>query len=374
MKTWTRTAPLGRVPQSHQTEIWEYSESGESIASFDVDVTTGKSLDVLALKGASLDDIREYAGLLSRNADTLYRQDHPRREITECPGCGFDAADAAGALSVFGVKYCTCRQCGHTFVRSQPLIQTLEDSFTASEDRSVTYTDMDTVEVRLAQVVSPKLDWVTQTYRKHRGRAIASVLDVGAGGGHFVAACRRQALTAEGYEISRPSRRFASEVFGIELRGDDFLETGGSLERFDVLTFWGLLEYTPDPRRFLEAAHRALDADEGMLIVEVPRFDCLGTAVQSHFPDTVARHMDPTSHVNCFSDESLATALLLSGFKPVAAWYYGMDVYELLVQLALHVDNNGFMERAAHLIPGLQAVLDSAKLCDDIVVAAVPIT
>jgi len=77
--------------------------------------------------------------------------------------------------------------------------------------------------------------------------------------------------------------------------------------------------------------------------------------------------------MNCFSDASLATALLTTGFKPVAAWYFGMDAYELLIQLGLKVKDPKFVDRVAHLIPPLQASFDSGRLCDDIVIAAVPI-
>jgi hypothetical protein len=82
--------------------------------------------------------------------------------------------------------------------------------------------------------------------------------------------------------------------------------------------------------------------------------------------------MDPSTHVNCFTDASLVTALVLSGFRPVAAWYFGMDAYELLSQLALHLDDGAMMEKLAHIIPGLQHSLDSARLCDDMILACVP--
>jgi hypothetical protein len=84
----------------------------------------------------------------------------------------------------------------------------------------------------------------------------------------------------------------------------------------------------------------------------------------------VARHLDPTSHVNCFSDASIATALYESGFKPIAAWYFGMDIYETLIQLSIH-SHPDLIEGFAHLIPFLQAGLDQVQFCDDLVIAAV---
>jgi SAM-dependent methyltransferase len=336
--------------------------------SFELKATTGKPLDVLELKGTSLDDVRAYALRLAGRAKRLYSG--PVRRLERCPCCRAGADEALPALEVYGVAYVCCLRCGHAFVREQPAIDVLEKLFAEDEELSATYTDREAVEVRLAQIVRPKLDWTLAAYRRQRGgRAPATGLDVGAGGGHFVAAAREAGVAADGFELSQSSREFAADFFGIELRAVDFLTAGAHA---DLITFWGLLEYVPEPRRFLEAARAALPAD-GMLIVEVPRFDCLGTAVQAQFPDTVARHLDPTSHVNCFSDVSLAVALAETGFRPVEAWYFGMDAYELAVQLALHLGDELLPALAGALLP-LQEGLDAARYCDDIVVAALPET
>jgi hypothetical protein len=227
------------------------------------------------------------------------------------------------------------------------------------------------LEIRLKQIITPKVEWSRKTFRDYYGRDVSSGLDIGAGGGHFVEGLRRAGVRAEGYELSRASRQFAKSNFDIELHSDDFLALEPTRGSYDLITFWGLLEYTPQPKRFLRAAHNWLGQSGGMLVVEVPRFDCLGSAIQREFPATVARHLDPTSHVNCFSDASLATALYNCGFKPIAAWYFGMDIYESLIQLSIH-SHPDLIEKFAHLIPPLQAGVDQVQWSDDFVVAAVP--
>ena len=369
---WTKRTPLGGPPQRRLSEVWELAGGDGVEASFEVRVDVGKPLDVMTLKGTDLKDIQEEAAFLRETAGTLYGPDSERRELTGCPCCDADTGRSLEEFSVFGVPYRRCWRCGHAFVRSQPTDEALSRVFSQSDRYAADYTDRDSLEVRIEQVVKPKLDWVREAYEEHCGRQPATVVDVGAGGGHFVEVCRREGMRAEGYEISSASRRFARQAFGIELLDEDFLSLSDQASEVDMVTFWGLLEYIPDPRRFLEAARGRLDPHDGMLIVEVPRFDCLGTAVQRECPETLVRHVVPTSHVNLFSDASLASALYLAGFEPVAVWYYGMDIYELLVQLALRLDDAELMGRAADLIPGLQASLDAGRLCDDIVVAAVP--
>jgi 2-polyprenyl-3-methyl-5-hydroxy-6-metoxy-1,4-benzoquinol methylase len=371
-REWTRKASLDSARASRTTEIWECRDRQDQGLTFEVDVTIGKPLDVLALKGTSLTEIEQYASFLQSVAVKLYGPRSTAKRVASCPCCDESVTSTHVAASIFGVAYNRCHGCGHVFVGSQPDPGVLLEVFAESEGHAAAYTDSKQVEFRLAEVIKPKVDWMLEVYQGQYGGQPRTVLDVGAGGGHFVEACRRAGLKAEGYEVSKASRQFAREAFGIELRSQDFLSEIDRSEEFDVVTFWGLLEYTPEPRRYLQAAYDCLRKAQGMLVAEVPRFDCLGTAVQRLCPEAVARHLDPTSHVNCFSDASLATALITTGFKPVAAWYFGMDAYELVVQLALRLGDPAAVERLAPWIPELQASLDAAKLCDDVIVAALP--
>jgi len=367
---WTRTAALSHGPAAECCETWTQVTPGGGTRSFQVDVTVGKPLDVVALKGASTEETREYSAFLQRTADRLYQAGRPRCVVDECPCCGCDTNRAIESFAIFAVPYHRCPVCGHTFVRSQPSQDVMTELFAQSDEHATTYTDRAGIETRLQQVMQPKLDWVLRTFTRHNPKTLRSVLDVGAAGGHFVEVAKRAGLTANGFEISKASRQFAKSTFDIDLDDADFLRHPPHIGMFDVLTFWGLLEYTPRPKQFLACARKWLTPG-GMLIVEVPRVDAFGAAVQVACAETVARHLDPTSHVNVFSDASLATALVGTGFRPVAAWYFGMDAYELFMQMALRLGEAPLMERLAPLIPMIQGALDVGRVCDDIVIAAV---
>jgi hypothetical protein len=138
------------------------------------------------------------------------------------------------------------------------------------------------------------------------------------------------------------------------------------------VTCWGLLEYTPEPSRFVAAARRQLTGN-GLLIVEVPRADSLSSAIQAQHPDQVWRHLAPGSHVNVFSDASIATLLHDNGFRPIAAWYFGMDFYELLCQFAASLGDDRILKQLGRLVAPMQAWLDAAEFVDDLILAAVPV-
>jgi SAM-dependent methyltransferase len=265
------------------------------------------------------------------------------------------------------MTYVRCPVCGHLYVREQPSADALRRRFAGGDELAGVYTDAASLEVRMTEVVRPKLAWTLAAASRH-GRGHATLADLGAGGGHFVAAAREAGVEAAGWELSAASCRFAREVLGVELRRGDVTGADPTAPA-DVVTLWGVLEYVPEPRAFVRHALRFL-APGGLMVVEVPRADALSTALARAFPGTVSRHLEPTSHLNLFSDASLATLLWDAGLAPVAAWRFGMDAHELVSQIALRVTPEAAGTLAGPLL-GLQDALDRAGLCDDIVVAAV---
>lgn len=369
---WTREASLSRQPAATpQSETWQLTEQGQAVWRGPVTVFCGKPLDIKALKGTDLKEWQAYAEFLRSTASRLYEPEK-LKDVTNCPCCEASVADAPALMHVWKIAYAQCPACQHVFVARQPLPEHISQIFVDSDAHAEVYTDTDParLEVRLQQIVKPKLDWVLNQFQLCYQREPLSLLDVGAGGGHFVEVARRAGLEARGVEISQASCAFARKAFGLELEQGDFLQLPAEAP-LDVITFWGLLEYLQSPLDFLHAARERLSAS-GLLIVEVPRADALSTAIQQLDDRYIARHMDPTSHVNCFSDSSLLTALWKAGFEPVAAWYFGMDIYELLIQLELINGRTELSEASLNLIPGLQAYLDRALLGDDIIMAAVP--
>ena len=283
-----RHSPLDGVPRDRLLESWEFR--GQR---YPMDVTVGKKLDVLSLKGTSTDEVRRYSAFLKSVSERLYAPAASKRLVEMCPCCSRSSTDAKDTMRVFSGVYVQCRECGHAFVRNQPSQAALSDLFQESAGHSAEYTDAD-IEVqrlRVQQISKPKLDWALSQFGRLFGRAPATLIDVGAGGGHFVEASKKQGLSVIGYEKSASSRKFAREAFGIDLVDGDFLNFDGRAA--DLITFWGLLEYVPEPRQFMAAARMRLSKYAGMLIVEVPRFNCVGSTAQSLDGAVIARHMDP---------------------------------------------------------------------------------
>lgn len=100
-------------------------------------------------------------------------------------------------------------------------------------------------------------------------RQTGRVLDVGAGHGFFLSACRDAGWQATGIEIGQRPAVFARSHFDLEII-ETPIETAALPEgAFDVVTFWNVLDQVPDPRSALLAAVRALRPG-GLLLVRCP--------------------------------------------------------------------------------------------------------
>jgi SAM-dependent methyltransferase len=97
------------------------------------------------------------------------------------------------------------------------------------------------------------------------------VLDVGCGAGTFLTRVRAES----GAKVSGVDFKDLTHLPGfdqIDFHHGLFYEQSFAGQRFDLITMWHFLEHDYDPVRTLQQA-RELLADEGRLVVEVPRLD-----------------------------------------------------------------------------------------------------
>jgi SAM-dependent methyltransferase len=101
-----------------------------------------------------------------------------------------------------------------------------------------------------------------------RGR----LLDIGCGTGNFLAAAQRGGYEVTGIELDANAARMAREHFGLQrvfaLEPGEFARRYPE-ERFDVVTFFEVLEHQADPLAFLEAAKACL-RPRGCVALSVP--------------------------------------------------------------------------------------------------------
>lgn len=370
MAVWRRTVPLAVTEGSQVLEHWTLEDDSEQ-QPFPVRTTYGKPIDILSLKLDVLEDFRAQVEHVKKTRTALFSS--PDMEtVANCPVCGTPSDKSRFCVEVYNARYHCCPSCSHRFVLNRPGQKALDHFYSEDVPIASTYTDKRTSETRVNQVALPKAEWAVAEFERLYSAKPKRILDVGAGGGHFVHACHLLGFNADGIELSESSRDYCKRHFEFELRAEDFLREDILLPEYDLITFWGVIEHVAEPVLFLQAAGKYLSRQTGMIIAEVPRWECLATAIQSEWNDSLVRHLNPMGHIHIFTDNSLLTAFTNASLAPVAAWYFGMDAYELATQLSYHLEDASVVEKLKTLIPAVQASLDRARFSDEVVLAGVP--
>lgn len=369
MLKWLKQTPLVQQGEENQ-EIWIRSAEGKE-EKFPLDLYLGKKTDLLSLKKNIVENIKSKVKYYQESRRDLYAGD--KEYVGNCPVTGIDTEESKIVANIYGAEYVQTPDTGHVYVRNRPTQKSIHNFYLNNVTYAATYTDKSAAESRLNAIAKPWCDWMLSVYEKQYGKKPKRILDVGSGAGHFVEACRRAGLEAEGIELSESSREFAREIWGFEMDGRDFVSVANEYKGYDVVTFWGLLEHTPNPGSILEAAHRVVkESDAGMVISKLPRWNSLSSAAQRLSPETIIRHIDPMGHIMLFTDASAAELYVRNGFSPVAAWYYGMDVYETLMQVGHQSEAyEGFVKTGAFQME-LQQFVDEVRFSDGITLVGVP--
>lgn len=163
---------------------------------------------------------------------------------------------------------CRCEDCGFVLTQDFPA----EDEIGGYYETSDYISHSDT----RRGAVNTLYHWVRTYMLGRKGRLVERVshrregrlLDIGTGTGYFADAMRRRGWQVEAVEKNEGARRFARELFGLEVKPETDLDTlpEGS---YDVITLWHVMEHIEHLDRLWERLYSLL-SERGMLIVAVP--------------------------------------------------------------------------------------------------------
>lgn len=210
----------------------------------------------------------------------------------------------------YGCSLVVCQDCGHFFTRTSKI----EDPRNLYENEQ--YELIDTRRTLFGQLisfdVSSALRQLSQIkpFTKH-----ASLLDFGCGKGVFLSLAAEHGWRVLGIETAQKRATFARKNYGLNVIIDDY--SGGKIPSgpFDVITLFHILEHLPNPKELLKALlENNLKAD-GVLVVEVPRFESFQWTVAG----SAWIHLDPPRHLSHFSTGALLQLLRDLGFSVLAS-------------------------------------------------------
>jgi SAM-dependent methyltransferase len=155
-------------------------------------------------------------------------------------------------------------------------------------------------------------------------------LDVGCGDGRFLRHAKEQGFEIWGIDFDKKSVENVKRNLGIDtvfaMSLEEFYEYAKEKNlKFDVITFFEVLEHQDKPREFLEMV-KGLLKEGGYIAGSVPNRNTV--LIESLWKST---HIDfPPHHFIRFSQKSLESAIKLSGFEDPNVFAIGLTYNDLL--------------------------------------------
>lgn len=223
--------------------------------------------------------------------------------VTHCPRCKSGERRRSHSAGE-GVRVFRCAACGLRYSGSHLAADVLyADGY--HDDRGEFGPDYASEHLTAAseRIADLRLDQL-----RRWGVQSGSLLDIGAGLGHFVSRARLRGFDAVGLEMSESAAARARAVYGVDVLVGD-AASPPELGPFDVVVIAHTLEHLRQPVTALRAA-RELLVPGGTLLVEVPHVDSFARRLQR----SEWIYWQPGDHINHFDLRSLAGALDDAGF------------------------------------------------------------
>lgn len=267
--------------------------------------------------------------------------------------------------NIFGINYLICGNCSHVYVDKRLPEKSLSKFYAKETDHSTIYADKKLIKLR-ENIIKPKIHFI----KKHtKGK---NWLDVGSADGAAITVCMNEGFNTVGIELNENSRKFAKKYRKVDLYPNSLKDfCRHSSTKWDVISFFGVLEHIPDPMKALKICNSMLKKN-GIIAIDVPNYNSVSTYVQK-LTQKPNRHLSPHSHIMLFTLQSLKFALKKSGFIPISVWLWGMDTIELFKYISnsdKNFRNSQLGKTLISKVNEIQKIFDQEKLGDEILMVA----
>ena len=289
------------------------------------------------------------------------------RKWVSCYLCGSKRTDLF--LKASGFQHVKCKECGLVYVNPR-LQDHIIDAFYQSDAYQFMFDNMliKSLDYRLEVIAPRKFKSVAGFFKNRKPK----LLDVGCGIGEFLHVAQANGWDGVGIEFSPRAVDFARKELELEIFDRPVNECQFQDGQFDIVTMWGVLEHLTNPNEILADLKRFI-AEKGLLVVEVPSFDCLLVEYLKHRPEQADRIVDGWGHLMLFSLPTISRMLEKNGFEVVDACSLGLDIATVLRYMRTEtpeVENHPLYQFVAEYGQLLQDGIESIHKADMIRVFA----
>ncbi len=265
-------------------------------------------------------------------------------ELTACPLCGGEkyqeklrAPDRFNLCDGSQFRIVSCADCGCVFLNPRPKPADLgafyrEEAYQPFLSRQKTD--------RVWDLLYRWARFFTVRGKRRRIERLkpgpGKLLDVGCGTGEFLHEMQRHGWQVAGIEQDEEAAAFARRTYGLEVETGDVGTERFSERRFDVVTFWHVLEHLHRPVEVLKNVRERL-AEDGLVLVAAPN---IGSPDAGFYgAEWVA--LDAPRHLVHFTEQSMRQACERAGLRVVSRKPMPLDaVYNCLMSERLALEGS----------------------------------
>ncbi len=163
-----------------------------------------------------------------------------------------------------------------------------------------------------------------------------SILDIGAGNGFFLAVAKERGWKVTGIDSSQKNVELAKQKFNLDLIRANFSSYKKDENKFDVISFWDVIEHLSDPNSAINEAKEILTPD-GQLLIGAPNDQSLlrylSMLINWATFGSVKKGIDKIyffEHVAYFNLRSLKELMGRNGLELTSYFYTSTDLNKYL--------------------------------------------
>lgn len=308
-------------------------------------------LDLFKLKTkADLEGVYQY---FKKNTSNWFNEDgFGKSEFFKprsCPICNEEKSESSFIIDNFNYEECT--NCGSVYTKPSLKGGVLVDLYKKGEYQVYQKNLVEKSSgIRKGILEKRKFNQIKNILNKN----VVTLLDVGCGKATFLDICKNEGWFVEGIDPSPSSKHEAYSNYQILVHEGDFLDIEFE-KKFDVITFWGVLEHLENPVSALEKANRLL-TQEGIIAFEVPSADCFLKNYLKKYPFGATRYIESARHNIFFSKKGIEQLADQFKLNIELIESNGLDIQTILF--------NEFNESITDKILNIQDVINDLLLGD----------
>ena len=266
----------------------------------------------------------------------------------------------------FGIIYLNCSTCGHLNGKYNNTDNFSKNLYQGHLNKNYSINYLKDFNSRVKNIYLPKVAFL----KKVIGSDI-KVLDIGAGGGHFLKALEINKIQGKGLESStilcESGNKFLKNNKITRVNTNE-IHSIINRTNADCISLIGVLEHLSHPQNLIDSFN---NSNANYLFISVPTFSFsvfLENAMKEIFPRQLSG-----GHTHLYTEESLNYLAKKNKLKNIAEWWFGADIADLFRSIFIKSKmskNSLYNKKFNHLVykylDQLQAVLDRNKVCSEV--------